>query len=66
MDLNKSEVKTYSYCFDLAGCGQRQVPMDCENVHFGDFGDSGAPQKQPEEVHDLSSLSDWFDEMTDE
>jgi hypothetical protein len=63
MSMNKSEVKTYSYYFDLAGCGQRQVPMDCENVHSGD---SEAPQKQPEEVHDLSSLSDWFDEMTED
>jgi hypothetical protein len=37
--------------------------MDCENVHSED---SGAPQKQPEEAHDLSSLNDWVDEMTDE
>lgn len=63
------EIKTYSYCFDLADCGQRQVPMDCENVHSGDSEDSedsGVPQMQPEEVHDLSSLNDWFYEMTED
>lgn len=58
-----NRVKTHSYCSDSAGCGQRQVPMDCENVHSED---SGAPQKQPEEEHDLSSLNDWLDEMTED
>ena len=60
--MNKLKSKTYSYCSDSAGCGQRQVPMDCENVHSG----GSAPQKKLEEAHDLSSLSDWFDEMTED
>lgn len=37
--------------------------MGCENVHSGD---SGAPQKQPEEARDLSSLNGWVDEMTED
>lgn len=61
--MNRSQGLTYSYCSDSAGCGQHQVLMDCENVHSED---SGAPQKQPEEAHDLSSLNDWVDEMTED